>query len=146
MIYFQLFMVEATQDKRVVQVEMPNYIDDMTPDDLSIKYFSGDGGGELKCFAKVQGMLANRGIKWRFSLPCRPQRNGINERAIQQRTMIARSQLVKAGHGEDYWFFAVADAAFFAQEMLHGYLGGRDAIRTFRTEAVQLRSSSGVEK
>ena len=39
---------------------------------------------------------------------------------------IARSQLVKAGRGEDYWFFAVADAAFKTAGTAHEYLDGEN--------------------
>lgn len=62
-----------------------------------IKYISGDGAGELGRSTKFQHML-DPGIKWQSSL-ITPQSNGIGERAIQQ---LVRSQLVKAGRGEDY--------------------------------------------
>ena len=68
-------------------------------------------------------MLADRGIRWRSSPSRIPQSNGIVQREIQQLS-IARSQLVKAGRREGYWFFAVANAAFKTAGMPHKYLGG----------------------
>ncbi|CAN0469527.1 unnamed protein product, partial [Discosporangium mesarthrocarpum] len=69
-------------------------------------------------------MLADRGIKWRKSPPYTPQSNAIAERAIKQLMQAARSQLVRSGLGEEFWFFAVADAAFKSFGMPHEYLGG----------------------
>ena len=130
--YFQVFVDEATRDKRVVGLKTrdaatdatANYIDEMAREGLAVKCISGDGAGELGRSGKFQRMLANRGVRWRSSPPRTPQSNGIAERAIQQLMRIARSQLVKAGRGEDYWFFAVADAAFKTAGMPHEYLGG----------------------
>ena len=100
------------------------YIEKKAREGVAIKCMSGDGAGELGRSVKFQRMLANRGIKWHNSPPRTPQSNGITERAIQQLMRIARSQLVKAGRGEDYWYFAVADAAFKTAGMPHEYLGG----------------------
>ena len=69
-------------------------------------------------------MLADRGIKWRRSPPRTPQSNGIAEKPIQRLMTVARSQIVKSGRSEKYWFFAVADAAFRTAGMPHEYLGG----------------------
>ncbi|CAM9741754.1 unnamed protein product [Sphacelaria rigidula] len=96
----------------------------MVREGVVIKCISGDGAGELGWSVKFQRMLTNRSIKWRNSPPRTPQSNEIAERAIQQLMRIARSQLVKAGRGEDYWLFAVADAAFETAGMPHEYLGG----------------------
>ncbi|CAM9550179.1 unnamed protein product, partial [Sphacelaria rigidula] len=91
---------------------------------MTIKCISGDGAGKLGWSVKYQRMLANRGIKWRCSPPRTSQSYGIVEHAIQRLMRKARSQLVKAGRGEDSWFFAVTDAAFETARMPHEYLGG----------------------
>ena len=125
--YFQVFVDEATRDKRVRGLKTKDsatdatahYIDEMAREGVAVKCISGDGAGELGRSVKFQRMLANRGIRWRSSPPRTPQSNGIAERAIQQLMNIARSQLVKAGRGEDYWYFAVADAAFKTAGMPH---------------------------
>ena len=96
----------------------------MARERLAVKCISGDGVDELGCSVKFHRMFANRGGRWRSSPPRTPQSNGIAERAIQQLVRIARSQLVKAGCGEDYWVFAVADASFKTARMPHEYLGG----------------------
>ena len=130
--YFQVFVDEATRDKRVRGSKTKDsatdatghYIDEMAREGVAVKCISGDGAGELGRSVKFQRMLANRGIRWRSSPPRTPQSNGIAERAIQQLMNIARSQLVKAGRGEDFWYFAVADAAFKTAGVPHEYLGG----------------------
>ncbi|CAM9850630.1 unnamed protein product, partial [Choristocarpus tenellus] len=53
-----------------------------------------------------------------------PQSNGITERAIKQVMQAARSQLIQAGLGEEFWFFAVADATYKTTGMPQEYLGG----------------------
>lgn len=52
------------------------------------------------------------------------QSNGITERTIHQLMKVARSHVVKAGRGEDYWFFAGAGATLKIAGMSHEYLGG----------------------
>ena len=69
-------------------------------------------------------MLADWGIRGRNSAPRKRQSNGIAERVIQQLMRKARSQLVKAGRGEDCRFFAVADVAFKTAGILHKYTVG----------------------
>ncbi|CAM9813515.1 unnamed protein product, partial [Choristocarpus tenellus] len=69
-------------------------------------------------------MLSERGVKWRKTPPRTPQSNVIAERAIKQIMQAARSQLIQAGMGEEFCFFAVADATFKATGMPHEYLGG----------------------
>ncbi|CAM9301783.1 unnamed protein product, partial [Sphacelaria rigidula] len=128
--YFQVFVDEASRDKHVAGLEKRDaandatgaYIDEMIREEVPIKCISGDGTGELGRSIKSQRMLTNRGIKYRNSPPRTPQSIGIAERAIQQLMRIARSQLVKAGRGEEYWFFTVADAAFKTSGMPHEYL------------------------
>ncbi|CAN0016909.1 unnamed protein product, partial [Sphacelaria rigidula] len=130
--YLQVAVDEASRDKHAVGLKTRDaitdatgtYIDEMAREGVAIKCISGDGDGELGRSVKSQRMLTNRGIKWRSSPPRTPQSNGIAQRAIQQLMRIARSQLVKAGRGEDYWFFAVEDAAFKTTGMPHEYLGG----------------------
>ncbi|CAM9872319.1 unnamed protein product, partial [Sphacelaria rigidula] len=130
--YFQVFVDEASRDKHVVGLKTRDaateatgaYIDEMARAGVVIKCISGDGAGELGRSVKLQRMLTNRGIKWRNSPPRTPQSNETAERAIQQLMRIARSQLVKAGRGEDYWFFAAANAAFKTAGVPHEYLGG----------------------
>ena len=95
----------------------------MAREGVAIKCMSGDGVGELGRSVKFQRMLANQGIEWRSSPPRTPQCNGIAERAIQLLMRIACSQLVKAGCGWGYWYFAAADAAFKTAGMSHEYLG-----------------------
>lgn len=53
-----------------------------------------------------------------------PQSKEIAERAVQQLLRIARSQLERAGRGQDYWFFAAEDAECNTAGMLHEYLVG----------------------
>ena len=129
--YFQVFVDDATRDKRIRGLKTrdaaadatANDIDEMAREGVAIKCISGDGAGELGKSVKFQRMLADRGIRWISSPPRTPQYNGIAERAIQQLMRIARRQLVKAGRGEDYWFFAVADAVFKTTGMPHECLG-----------------------
>ncbi|CAM9753310.1 unnamed protein product, partial [Sphacelaria rigidula] len=130
--FLQIFVGEASRNKNVVELKTRDaatdptgaYIGEKVRGGVTIKCFSGDGAGELGRSVIFQRMLTNRGIKWRYSSPRTPQSNGIAKRATQQLMRIARSQLVKAGRGEDYWFFAVTDAAFKTAEMPHKYLGG----------------------
>ena len=144
--WFQVFEDEATRDKRIRGLKKrhaatdgtANYIDKLAREGVVIKCISGDGAGDLGRSVKFQPMPADLGIKWRTSRPRTPQANGIAERALQQLMRIARSQLVKVGRGEDYWFFAVSDAAF--KEYPANILG-RDPMRATYREAVQLRSS-----
>ncbi|CAM9868982.1 unnamed protein product, partial [Sphacelaria rigidula] len=153
--YFQVFVDGASRDKHVVGIKTQDaatdatgaYIDEMAREGVAIKCISGDDAGELGRSVEFQGMLTNRGTKWRNSPLRTPRCNGFAERAIQQLMRIARSQLVKAGRGEDYWLFAVADAAFKTLGMPHGYLGGEtpcerltgkyfnyDRLRSWRSE------------
>ncbi|CAN0455718.1 unnamed protein product, partial [Discosporangium mesarthrocarpum] len=126
--YFQVFMDEASRHKRVFGLKTKDaaaaattaYLDDMTREGC----ISGDGAGELARSVRFQRMLADRAIKWRKSPPYTPQSNGIAERAIKQLMQAARSQLIRSGLGEEFWFFAVADAAFKSSGMQHEYLGG----------------------
>ncbi|CAM9156388.1 unnamed protein product [Sphacelaria rigidula] len=96
----------------------------MAREGVAIKCVGGDNAGELGRSVKFQRMLVNRGIRWRCSPPRTPQFNRIAERAIHQLMRIVRSQQVKVGRGEDYWFFAVADAAYKTAGMPHEYLKG----------------------
>ncbi|CAM9476000.1 unnamed protein product, partial [Choristocarpus tenellus] len=118
--YFQVFVDESSRDKRVYGLKTKNaatdataaYIDQMTREGIPVKCISGDGAGELGRSVKFQRMLANNGTRWRKSPPKTPQSNGIAERAIKQLIGAARSQLVKAGLGDEHWFFAITDVAF----------------------------------
>ncbi|CAM9404629.1 unnamed protein product [Sphacelaria rigidula] len=86
---FQVFVDEASRDKRVVGLKTRDaatdatgaYIDEMARQGVAIKCISGDDAGELGRSVKFQRMLNNRGIKWRTSLPRTPQSNEIAERA-----------------------------------------------------------------
>ncbi|CAN0497107.1 unnamed protein product [Discosporangium mesarthrocarpum] len=130
--YFQVFVDEASRDKRVIGLKRrdaatdatASYIDDMARDGVVVKCISGDGAGELGRSVKFQRMLVNKGIRWRKSPPRTLQSNRIDERAIKQLMQAARSQLLRSGLGEEHWFFAVADAAFKTGGMPHEFLGG----------------------
>ncbi|CAN0051008.1 unnamed protein product, partial [Choristocarpus tenellus] len=109
--YFQVFVDESSRDKRVYGLKTKNaatdataaYIDQMAREGIPVKCISGDGAGELGRSVKFQRMmLANNGTRWRKSPPRTPQSNGIAERAIKQLMGAARSQLVKAGLGDEY--------------------------------------------
>ncbi|CAN0014305.1 unnamed protein product [Choristocarpus tenellus] len=130
--YFQVFVDESSRDKRVYGLKTnyavtdatAAYIDQMAREGIPVKCISGDGAGELGRSVNFQRMLANNGIRWRKSPPRTPQSNGIAERAIKQLMGAARSQLVKAGLGDEYWFFAITDVTFKTGGMPHEYLGG----------------------
>ncbi|CAM9927869.1 unnamed protein product, partial [Choristocarpus tenellus] len=130
--YFQVFVDEASREKRVIGLRTKDaataataaYIDEMARDGVVVRCISGDGAGEFGRSIKFQRMLTERGVKWRKSPPHIPQSNGIAERAIKQIMQAARSQLIQAGMGEEFWFFAVADATFKTTGMPHEYLGG----------------------
>ncbi|CAM9581103.1 unnamed protein product [Sphacelaria rigidula] len=136
--YFKVFVDKVSRDKHVAGLKTRDaatdatraYIDEMASEGVAIKCISGDGAGELGQSVKFQRMLTNRVIKWRNSPPRRPQSNGIAERAIQQLMRMVRSQLVKAGRREDYWYFAAADAAFKTTGMPHEYLGDETPCET----------------
>ncbi|CAM9813240.1 unnamed protein product [Choristocarpus tenellus] len=129
--YFQVYVDESNRDKRVYGLKTNNtatdataaYIDQMAREGIPVKCISGDGAGELGRSVKFQGMLVNNGTQWRKSPPRTPQSNGIAERAIKQLMAAARS-LVKAGLGDEYWFFEITDVAFKTGGMPHEYLGG----------------------
>jgi hypothetical protein len=153
--YFQIFVDEATRDKRVIGLKTKDaavdatksYLDTMQQSDVHIKCLSGDGAGELDRSGKFQRMLTERHVRWRKSPPYTPQANGIAERAIKSLMYSARSSLIRSGRDERYWFFAVADAAYKSSAMPHEYLGGEtpherltgtpfnyDRLRAFGTE------------
>ncbi|CAM9685456.1 unnamed protein product, partial [Choristocarpus tenellus] len=122
----------SSRDKRVYGLKTKNsatdstaaYIDQMAREGIPVKCISGDGAGELGRSMKFQRMLANNGTRRRKSPPRTLQSNGIAERAIKPLMRAARSQLVKAGLGDKYWFFAITDVAFKTGGMPHEYLGG----------------------
>ncbi|CAM9887930.1 unnamed protein product [Choristocarpus tenellus] len=117
-------MVYGLETKNEATEATAAYIDQMTREGIPVKCISGDGAGELGRSVKFQRTLANNGTRWRKCPPRTPQSNGIAERAIKQLMGAARSQLVKAGLGDEYWFFAITDAAFKTRGMPHEYLGG----------------------
>ncbi|CAM9373444.1 unnamed protein product [Choristocarpus tenellus] len=125
--YFQVFVDERSRDKRVYGLKTKNevtdataaYIDQMVREGIPVQCISGDGAGELGRSLKFQRMLANNGTRWRKTPPRAPKTNGIAERAIKQLTGAARSQLVKAGLSDEYWFYAIIDAAFKTGGMPH---------------------------
>ncbi|CAN0458939.1 unnamed protein product [Discosporangium mesarthrocarpum] len=129
--YFQVFVDEVSRDKRVFGLKTKDtaaaattaYLDNMARG-VPVKCISGDGAGELARSVRFQRMLADRGIKWRKSPPYTPQSNGITEGDIKQLMQAACTQLVRSGLGEEFWFFAVADAAFKSSGMPHEFLGG----------------------
>ncbi|CAN0062222.1 unnamed protein product, partial [Choristocarpus tenellus] len=98
--YFQVFVDESSRDKRVYGLKTKNAATDATAD-----------AGEQRYPIEE-------------SPPRTPQGNGIAERAIKQLMGAARSKLVKAGLGDEYWFFAITDAAFKTGGMPREYLGG----------------------
>ena len=130
--YFQVSVDETTRGKRIRGLKTrdaaadatAHYIDKMAREGAATKCISGDGAGEPGRSVKFQRVLVDRGIRWKSSPTWTPQSNGIAERAIQQLMRIERSQPVKAGRGEDYWFFAVVDAAFKTAGMPHEFIGG----------------------
>ena len=153
--YFQIFVDEATRDKRVVGLRTKDaavaatksYLDTMQQSDVYVKCLSGDGAGELGRSGKFQRMLTERHVRWRKSPPYTPQANGLAERGIKSLMYSARSSLSRSGRGEQFWFFAVADAAYKSSGMPHEYLGGEtpherltgkpfnyDRLRAFGTE------------
>ncbi|CAN0022246.1 unnamed protein product, partial [Choristocarpus tenellus] len=74
------------------------------------------------------------------------QSNGIAERATKQLMGAARSQLAKAGLGNECWFFAITDVAFKTGGMPHEYLGGETPCerltgKTFNYDRFQARGS-----
>ncbi|CAN0439419.1 unnamed protein product [Discosporangium mesarthrocarpum] len=129
--YFLVFVDEASRHKRVFELTTKDaaaaattaYLDDMARG-VPVTCISGDGAGELARSVRFQRMLADQGIKWRKSPPYTPQSNGIAEQAIKQLMQATRSQLVRSGLGEEFLFFAVADAVFKSSGMPHEYLGG----------------------
>ncbi|CAM9443027.1 unnamed protein product [Choristocarpus tenellus] len=96
----------------------------MARESIQVQCISGDGAGELGRSVKFQRILVNSGTRWRKSPPRTPQSNGIAEKAIKQLMGAARSQLAKAGLGNEYWFFAITDVAFKTGAMPHEYLRG----------------------
>ncbi|CAM9397444.1 unnamed protein product, partial [Choristocarpus tenellus] len=131
--YFQLFVDEASREKRVIGLRTKDattattaaYIDEMAQEGVVVRCISGDGAGEFGRSIKFQRMLTERGVKWRKSPLRTPQSNGIAERAIKQVMQAAHSQLIQAGLGEEFWFFAaVADTTYKTTGMPHEYLGG----------------------
>ncbi|CAN0027892.1 unnamed protein product, partial [Choristocarpus tenellus] len=131
--YFQVFVDEASREKRVIGLRTKDaataanaaYIDEMARDGVVVRCIRGDGTGEFGRSIRFQRMLSERGVQWRKTPPSTPQSNGIAERAIKQITQAARSQLIQAGMGQEFWFFAVADATFKTNGMPHEYLGGK---------------------
>ncbi|CAM9753325.1 unnamed protein product [Choristocarpus tenellus] len=129
--YFQVFVDESSRDKRLYGLKTKNatadataaYIDQMAREGIHVQCISGDGASELWRSVKSQRMLANNGTRWRKSPPRTPQSNGIAERAIKQLMGAAKSQVAKAGLGDEYWFFAITDVAFKTGGMPHEYLG-----------------------
>ncbi|CAN0472093.1 unnamed protein product [Discosporangium mesarthrocarpum] len=125
--YFQVFVDEASRHKRVFGLKTKDaaaaattaYLDDMARKGVPVKCISGDGAGELARSVRFQRVFADWGIKWRKSPPYTPQSNGIAERVIKQLMQAARSQLVRSGLGEEFWFFAVANSAFKSSGMPH---------------------------
>lgn len=95
---------------------------------MAVNCIRGDGAGEFWRSVELVKMLADRSITRRSAAPRTPQSNGIAERAIQQLTVIARSQLVKSGGGEELRVFTVVDAAFKTSETAHEY-PGREILR-----------------
>ncbi|CAM9331837.1 unnamed protein product, partial [Choristocarpus tenellus] len=110
--YFQVFVDEASREKRVIgrrtkdaaTVATVAYIDKMARDGVVVKCISGDGSGEFGRGVSFQHLLTERGVKWRKSPPRTPQSN--------------------AGLGEEFWLFAVADATFKTTGMPQEYLVG----------------------
>ncbi|CAM9205458.1 unnamed protein product [Choristocarpus tenellus] len=129
--YFQVFMDEASREKRVIGLRSKDaataataaYIDKMTREGVVVRCISGDGAGEFGRSVKFQHILTERGVKSRKSPPHTPQSNGIAERAIKQVMQAARSHLIQAGLGEEFGFFAVADATYKTTGMPLKYLG-----------------------
>ncbi|CAM9552154.1 unnamed protein product [Choristocarpus tenellus] len=128
----------------------------MAREGIPVQYISGDGAGELGRSVKFQRMLAYNDTRWRNSPPRTSQSNGIAERAIKQLMGAARSQLAKAGLGDEYyWFFAITDVASKTGGMPHEYLRGEtpcerltgksfnyDRLRTWGSECCQRGASS----
>ncbi|CAM9873900.1 unnamed protein product, partial [Choristocarpus tenellus] len=96
----------------------------MAREGVVVRCISGDGAGEFGRSVRFQLMLTERGVKWRKTPPGTPQSNGIAEREIKQVMQAAHNQLIHAGLGEEFWFFAVADATYKTAGMPHEYLGG----------------------
>ena len=75
--YFQVFVNEASRDKRVRGLKTrgvaadvtANYIDELAREDIHVKCNCGDGAGELGTSAEVQRIPTNRRIRWRISPP-----------------------------------------------------------------------------
>jgi len=130
--YFQVFVDEATRDKRVIGLRTKDaaiaatksYLDTMRQLDVPVKTLSGDGAGELGRSLRFQRMLTDNNVSWRKAPPYTPQANGLAERAIKSLMYSARSSLTRSGRDERFWFFAVADAAYKSSAMPHEYLGG----------------------
>lgn len=83
----------------------------------------GDEAGGSGRSVEFVKMLVDSSITRRIAVPRTPQSKGIAERAIQQLTVIARSQLVKSGGDEELRMLTVADAAFKTSGMAHEHPG-----------------------
>ncbi|CAM9965350.1 unnamed protein product, partial [Choristocarpus tenellus] len=130
--YFQVFVDEASREKRVIGLRTKDaatmataaYIDEMVREGVVVRCISGDGAGEFGRRVRFQRMLTERSVKWRKTPPRTPQSNEIAERATKHVMQAARSQLIHAGLGEEFCFFAVADATYKTTGMPHKYLRG----------------------
>ncbi|CAM9615475.1 unnamed protein product, partial [Choristocarpus tenellus] len=125
--YFQVFVDEASREKCVMGLRTKDaataataaYIDEMAREGVVERCISGDGAGEFRRSVRFQCMLTERGVKWHKTPPRTPQTNGISARAIKQVMQAARSQLIQAGLGEEFWFFTVADGTYQTRGMPH---------------------------
>lgn len=83
--YFMAFIEEGTHDKRVVALNTRNVaaetaghcFDQMLREDVSVKCISGDVTGELGRSGFFREVLAERGVRWRSSVPRTQQSDGI---------------------------------------------------------------------
>lgn len=84
----------------------------MAGEAIAMNCIHGDGTDELDISVCFLRMSVDRGIGWSKAAPSTPQSNGIAERAIQGRMVIASSKLEKSGRGGELQMFTVADAVF----------------------------------
>ncbi|KAI5321825.1 hypothetical protein L3X38_030897 [Prunus dulcis] len=81
-----------------------------------LQYFKNDGGGEFNS-SQFASFLASKGIIHQLSCPSTPQQNGLAERKNRHVIETALTLLVPANLPGQFWYHAVAHAAYLINFM-----------------------------
>ncbi len=111
-----------TKDEAFKQLQA--YQEGMQLMGVTVEYIRGDGAGELGRSTKFRKALTDLSLKWESSPPYTHQQQGLVERAIRQIVEGGRTQMLRAGLGDKYWFHACKDFTFKGNCLPHQSLGG----------------------